>query len=183
MKRGRSWCGPDVRVRPMPISPLRGANRHGQKRETDVHGDERRSPQQPGVWALDQPVNRGATSFLAQRWKHSRIDFGFVPEPDWKVTLATRRWTPIFSLSGLTRSWISLASFVFLTFLTTLPSSTKVTVAILLPRIEALKALPTQPVGPFNWAAPGTIRSGSRSCSGWVRSVWALPSSLTQPPS
>src|SRR3954452_52824 len=130
----------------------------------------------------NQPVNLGAASFLAQRWKDRRIVFGFVPEPDWKVTLATRRWTPIFSLRGLTRSWISLASFVFLTFLTTLPSSTKVTVAILLPRIEALNALPTQPVGPFSWAAPGTIRSGSRSCSGWVRSVWAPSFALGQLP-
>src|SRR4051794_17644226 len=56
-----------------------------------------------------QPVNRGAVSFLAQRWNESRIVFGRVPEPDWKVTLTTMRWTPIFSFFGLTRSWMGAA--------------------------------------------------------------------------
>jgi hypothetical protein len=63
----------------------------------------------------------------------------------------------------LTRSWISLAFFVFLTFLTTLPSSVNTTVAILLPRTRALNARDVHPVAPSRRALPGVIRIGSTS--------------------
>src|SRR5438067_2495613 len=86
----------------------------------------------------DQPVNLGAASLCAQRWNDRRMVFGLVPEPDWNVMFATRRWTPILSRFGLMRSWISDALVLFVTRLMTLPSSTKVTVAILVPRTRAL---------------------------------------------
>src|SRR3954447_16343810 len=129
-----------------------------------------------------QPVKRGAANFFPQRWNESRIVFAFVPEPALKVTFTTRRCTPSFRFFGLTRSWIRAAFFVFLTFLTILPSSTKVTVAILEPRIRALNAFATQPVGPSSFAAPGVTRSGSRSCAGWVSVVSAELSSFTHLP-
>src|SRR4051794_2830244 len=111
------------------------------------------------LWALFQPVKRGATSFLPQRWNDSRNVFGLVAEPAWNVTLTTRRCTPIRRFFGLTRTAITAAFFVFLTFLMTLPSSTKVAVAILLPRTRALNARAWQPLGPSNLAWPGTTRA------------------------
>ena len=55
----------------------------------------------PGSGTLDQPVKRGVTSFLAQRWNDSRSFFGLVPVPFRKVTETTKRWTPIRILAGL----------------------------------------------------------------------------------
>src|SRR3954451_13381730 len=136
-----------------------GIRSNGRRGETGVHVTERRLP--PRLCEFRQPVKRGEISFFPQRWNDSRSVFGFVPEPAWNVMFTTRRWTPSLSLLGLILSAISDAFFVFLTFLTTLPSSTNVTVAILLPRMRALNARDWQPVAPASFAVPGVTRIGS----------------------
>src|SRR3954447_578115 len=131
------------------------------------------------LFGLGQPVKRGETSFLPQRWNDRRNVFGLVAEPDWNVTFTTRRWTPSRSFVGLTRSAITEAFFVFLTFLMTLPSSTKVAVAILLPRIRALNARAWQPDGPSSRAWPGTTRAPRTACAGGFRTVVAAAAEST----
>src|SRR4051794_3591994 len=139
----------------------------------------------PSWWTAplsDQPVNLGAASFFAQRWNESLNVLGRVPEFDANVTFATSRWTPIRSLRGLTRSWNRpfLPGLVSVAFF--FPSRKKTTLAIFVPRMRALNALPTQPVGPSSLALPGTMRSGRTSWAGWVSVVSASSSSETHLP-
>src|SRR5215213_5596094 len=94
------YLGESCRRRPL-ISACRRSSGNGRQGETGVQLPERRFPFCPRVRTLDQPVKRGVTSFLAQRWNDSRSFFGFVPVPFRKVTETTKRWTPIRILAGL----------------------------------------------------------------------------------
>ena len=77
----------------LPIAQISIAARldsNGRRGETGVQVPERRLPRAHREGPF-QPVNRGVTSFFVQRWNESRYVFGFVPVPDWKVTVTTRR--------------------------------------------------------------------------------------------